>query len=168
MQKNETGKKIPHLFRISWNLLSKSWSNLLDSPYGSFSQVMEQLFWPFLAYFSNVLFDRFPSKLSLTTNHLLENVAKNATKLFNGPYVWCFWMILLPWDARNTICLALIGYFSQNTGLIPGRSWFCIFFYNFCVFIEIFVSNIFENISKPVGFLEKAMNTCFVANLPSF
>ena len=32
-------------------------------------------FWPFQAYFSNLLFDRFPSKLSLTTNHLLENVA---------------------------------------------------------------------------------------------
>ena len=32
----------------------------------------------------------FPSKLSLKTNHLLENVAKNGTKLFDGPYVWCF------------------------------------------------------------------------------
>ena len=35
------------------------------------------------------------------------------------------------------------------------------------VFFEILVSNIFENISKSVRFLRKAMNTCFVANLPS-
>ena len=39
-----------------------------------------------------------------------------------GPMFGAFWMILLPWDARNTTCLALIGYFGQNMGLIPGRS----------------------------------------------
>ena len=102
------------------------------------------------------LFDRFPSKLSLTTNHLLENVALKWYKT-----VQCLGMILLPWDARNTICLALIGYFSQKHGV---NSW------SFLIsqFFAIFVSNIFENISKPVGFLEKAMKTCFVANLPSF
>ena len=34
-----------------------------------------------------------------------------------------FWMILLPWDARKPICLAIIGYFSQNMmELFPGRS----------------------------------------------
>ena len=47
----------------------------------------------------------------------------------NCSNVWCFWMILLPWDERNTICLALKGYFSQNMGLIPAGFWFCIFFY---------------------------------------
>ena len=36
------------------------------------------------------------------------------------------------------------------------------------VFFEILVPNIFENISKSVGFLRKAINTCFVANLPNF
>ena len=51
---------------------------------------MEQLFWRFQAYLSNGLFNRFPSKLSLMTNHLLENVAQNGTKLFNGPYIWWF------------------------------------------------------------------------------
>ena len=56
------------------------------------------------------------------TNHLLENVALNSTKLFNGPYAWCFWMIVLPWDARNAICIGLIGYFSQNMGLFLGLS----------------------------------------------
>ena len=79
-----------------------------------------------------------------------------------GPMFGVFGMTLLPWDARNTICLALIGYFSQNMELIPGRFWF------FFVFFEISVLNIFENISKPVGFMKKAMNTCIVANLPSF
>ena len=34
----------------------KSRSNLLDCSYGSFSQVMEQLFWLFKTYFSNVTF----------------------------------------------------------------------------------------------------------------
>ena len=77
-------------------------------------------------------------------------------------------MILLTWDARNAICLAHLEYFSQNMGLIPGRSWFCNFFLQFLYFSEIFFSNISENISKPVGILEKAMKTCFVANLPSF
>ena len=77
MQKTykQTGEKNPNLFRISCKFLSKSRSNLHDSLYGSFSQVMEQLFWRFQAYFSNVLFDRFPSKLSLTTNNLHENVS---------------------------------------------------------------------------------------------
>ena len=68
-------------------------------------------------------------------------------------------MVLLPWDAMNTICLALIEYFSQNMVI----SDFPIF-----EFFEILVSTIFENISKPVGFLEKAMETWFVANLLSF
>ena len=57
-------------------------------------------------------------------------------------------MILLPWDARNTICLAFEGIFSQNMGLIPGRSWYRNFFLHF---FDIIVSTIFENISKPVG-----------------
>ena len=72
-------------------------------------------------------------------------------------------MILLPWDARNTICLALIGYFSQNMGLVPGRSWFCNFLYSSNQF-----QTFFENISKTVGSLEKAINTHFVWNLSSF
>ena len=60
------------LFIISWNFQSKSWSNLLGCHHGSFSQVIEHFFWPFQAYFVN---DQVPSKRSLTTNHLLENVA---------------------------------------------------------------------------------------------
>ena len=81
------------------------------------------------------LLPSFPSKLSLTTNHLLENVALKwykTVQMFGG-----FWMIMLPWDARNTICLALLGYFSQKHVL---RNFFRTF-----VFFEI-VSNIFENI----------------------
>ena len=39
------------------------------------------------------------------------------------------------------------------------------FFKTIFVFFEIFVSNIFT--SKPVGFIEKANNTCYVAN-PAF
>ena len=74
-------------------------------------------------------------------------------------------MILLPWDARNTISLALLGYFSQNVGITSGSSWFCEKFEGF--FFEV-VSDIFENISKYVGFLEKAIKTYFVENLPSF
>ena len=78
-------------------------------------------------------------------------------------------MILLTWDARNAICPALIGDFSQNIGLTPGYSWFCIFlqFWYFGILV-FFVLNIFENISKPVGFIKKAINTCFIAKLPSF
>ena len=45
-KKNETGEKIPYLFRISWKFPSKSWSNLLDCPFGSFNQVVNN----FLAF----------------------------------------------------------------------------------------------------------------------
>ena len=50
------GKKIHICSEFPENFLSESWSNILDSPDGSFSQVMEQLFWFFQTYFSNVLF----------------------------------------------------------------------------------------------------------------
>ena len=139
------------MLRISWNFQSKSWSNPLDSPHGSFSQVTEHFSCPFQAYFSNVLFDRFPSKLSLTTKPLAWKCCLKWYKTAQWALYWCFWMILLPWNAKETICLALIRYFSQNMELIPGRFWFCIFFFTFFVFFEIFVSNIFW----------KYLNTCW-------
>ena len=43
-----------------------------------------------------------------------------------------------------------------------------LYFITIFVFFEILVPNIFENISKSVRFLRKAINTCFVENLPSF
>ena len=73
---------------------------------------------------------------------------KMLLKMVQNPMFCAFWMVLLPWDASNTICLELIGHFSQNMGLTPGCSWFCIFFTIF-VFVEILVLNIFENILKP-------------------
>ena len=73
---SEAGFKVCQYLCLKFpeNFPSKSRSNLLDCTYGSFSQAMEQITWPFQAHFFNALFDRFPSKLSLTTNHLLENV----------------------------------------------------------------------------------------------
>ena len=125
------GKKYNICSEFPGNFLSKSWSNLLDiSPYGSFSQVMEQFFGLFMPI--SPMFGRFRSQLSLTTNPLLENVASNGTKLFNGPDVWCFWMVLLPWDAKNTICLALIGYLVRIWGwflVVPDFAIFSQFLY---------------------------------------
>ena len=68
-------KNIPHFSKKSLNFQSKSWSNLLNSPYGPFSQVMEQFFGLLQAYLFNALYDWFLSKLILTNNHLLGNVA---------------------------------------------------------------------------------------------
>ena len=100
-----------------------------------------------IGYFSQNMGVVVPSKLIFTTNHLLENVALNGTKLFN---VWWFWMVLLPWDARNTICLALIGYFSQNIGLflvVPGRFFFEISFKDFWKYLKTywFSGKIYKN-----------------------
>ena len=85
-----------------------------------------------------------------------------------GPMIDGFWMVLLPWDARNNICLALIG---SEYG-VKSWSFLILPFFTIFVFFEIFVSIIFENISTPVCFVayytKKAMRTCFVANLPSF
>ena len=70
-------------------------------------------------------------------------------------------MVSLPWDARKHLlyCTLIVARF------LVVRDFAIFFFYNFSQFL---LSNIFENISKPVGFLEKAVNTCFVENLPSF
>ena len=133
-KKNETGKNFPSFFKISWKFPSQSWSNLLDSSYGSFSQVMEQLFSAFPSLFlKRVLFDWFPSKPSLRTKHLPGKCCFKMVQ--NCSMFGVFWMILLPWDARNAICLALIGYFSQDMGFIPGRSRFRNCFYNFSKFL---------------------------------
>ena len=78
-----------------------------------------------------------------------------------GPTFGVFWMVLLTWDARNAICLALIGYFSQKRGLISDH-------YGFCNFFTILVPNIFENISKTVAFLGKVIKIYFVDNLSRF
>ena len=48
------------------------------------------IFWPFQVDFSNVLFDQFPSKLSLTTNHLLKMLLKMVHNCSTNPCVWCF------------------------------------------------------------------------------
>ena len=45
-KKWDWGKKF-HICSEFPEISKQSWSNLLDSPYGSFSQVMEQFFWPF-------------------------------------------------------------------------------------------------------------------------
>ena len=44
MRKKCDWEKIPYLFRISWNFLGTSWTNLLDILYGSLSQVMVPFF----------------------------------------------------------------------------------------------------------------------------
>ena len=94
-------------------------------------------------------------------DHLFKNVALNGTELFNGPHVWCFWRILLPWDAKNTICLALIGYFSQNMGLIHGRSLFSNFFFPiFCIFRN-FCSKLFWKYLKNGWFSGKSYENMF-------
>ena len=154
-------KKIPIEFPEFF--LSKSWSNRLDCSYGSFSQVMQQFFSGLLKPISPMYYFLTGTHRSwvLTTNHLLKMVQNfSMSSMFDG-----FWMILLPWDTRNTICHALIGYF-----IVRIWGWFSVVtdFFTIFVFFEIFVSNIFENISKLVDFLEKAMKTCFVANVPSF
>ena len=151
-KKNETGKKIPYLFRISWNFLSKSWSNRLDGPCGSFSQVMKQFFGlskPISPMYFLTGFHRNWVWRPTTCLKMLLKMVQNCSiaPIFDG-----FWRVLLPWYARNNICLALIGYLCQNMGFIPARFWFCNF-WQFLFFFEIFFSNIFENISTPFGFL---------------
>ena len=63
-------------------------------------------------------------------------------------------MIVLPWDARNTIFLGLF------------LSEYVVYSWSFLIlqfFLFSFFDNIFENILKPVRFPEKAMETCFEA-----
>ena len=130
-KKMRLGKKIPYLFRISWKFLSKSWSNRLDGPCGSFSQVMEQfsgLSKPISPTYFLIGFHRNWVWRPTTCLKMLLKMVQNCSiaPIFDG-----FWRVLLPWDARNNICLALI---CQNMGFIPGRFWLC----NFCVFRFLF------------------------------
>ena len=123
-QKNETGKKIPYLFRISWKFRSKSWSNCLDGPCGSFSQVMEQFFGFSKPISPTYFLTGFHQNWVWRPATCLKMLLKMVRNCSMVPMFGVFWMILLPWNARNIICLALTRYFSQNIGLIPGRSWF--------------------------------------------
>ena len=52
-----------------------------------------------------------------------------------NPMFGGFWMVLLTWDARNTICLAFIGYFSQN---MVFNSWSLLFLRYFLNIFSIF------------------------------
>ena len=83
-------------------------------------------YWPFQAYFSKVLFDRFPSKLSLTTKHLLENVALKWYKTVQWALCLVFLddFVTLGCKEHHSPCTHGV-YFSQNMGLIPGRYRFC-------------------------------------------
>ena len=93
---------------------------------------------------------------------------KMTKNTYNGPSRGCFWSIWLPWNAKKDICLHSLGILSNK---MSYNFWLSLFLQKkvtIFVFFEILVPNIFENISKSVRFLRKAMNTCFVANLTSF
>ena len=100
-----------------WIIQSSYWTNVLAFP----SPFLQCISWP--ASIEGE-FDDQPLAWKCCFK-----MAQNCSMGF-GVFRW----FLLPWDARNTICLGLIGYFSQNIGLIPGRSWFCIFFTIFVFF----------------------------------
>ena len=160
---NQTDK-MPHLFRISSKFLNKSWSHLLDTP---LCIIQSSYLWNNSLAFPSLLvqctgFDR---RRVWWPNTCCLKWSKNCSMglMFGG-----FWMVLLPLDARNTICLELIGYFSQNKELIPtySRSWFRNFV---LIYISQFLFQTFLKISQSLlVFLEEAMKTCFVANLSSF
>ena len=156
-KKLRLGKKFHICSEFPENFPSESWSNLLDYPKGSFSQVMEQFLWPFQAYFFHDLLDFSSIEARVWRPTTCLKMVQNCS-MFGG-----FWMILLPCDARNTICLALFGYFSQNMGLIPGRSWFC----NFCMFRYICFQHFWKYL-KTCWFSGKSYEDHdLVGNLPS-
>ena len=76
---------------------------------------------------------------------------------------------LVSLGCKKDICLHSLGSLSNK---MSYNFWLPLFLQKkklqFLYFFEILVPNIFENILKSVGFIGKAMNTCFVANLPSF
>ena len=83
-----------------------------------------------------------------------------------GPQMGVFLANLVTLGCKNDICLHSLGILSNK---MSYNFWLISVFakkVTIFVFFEILVPNIFENISKSVRFLIKAMNTCFVANLP--
>ena len=106
-------KKI-HVCSEFWIFLSKPWSNRLIAPMDH-SVKLQNIFWPFSKPISSMYFlTCFHQSWVWWPTTCLKMLLKMVQNRSMGPYVWCFWIIFLPWDARNTICLALIGYFSQN------------------------------------------------------
>ena len=132
-KKNETGKKIHICSEFPEFFKANRCQTFLIAPMDHSVKLWNKNFWPIsLIYFLT----GFHRSWVWRPTTCLKMVLKMVQNCLMGPMFGVFWIILLPWDARNTICLELIGYFSQNTGLIPGRSWFCNFFSSNFVFFE--------------------------------
>ena len=128
------GKIIPYLFGISWIFPSKSWANLLDWTYGSFSQVMEQFFG--LSKPISPMYTFWPVSIE--------------TELDDQPLAWKCCIQMVQNCSMGPMFGVFVGWFcypgmqetpfvlhskgNQNVGFIPGCSWFCIFL----IFHEIF------------------------------
>ena len=147
--------KIPYLFRISWKFLSQSCLSLLDSPYGSFSQVTGQFV---LAFPSLFLQCSTFWPVSIETEFDDQSLAwKCFFKMVqNCSMFGVFGWFCYPWDARNTICLALIavvriwGYF---LGIVPDFA-----FFSFTIFV-------FFKFSLISFFAQKMQTSFFFNNL---
>ena len=146
-------KKIPYLFRISWKFsISKSCSNLLNSSYGIIQSSYGTIFSAFPSLFLQCTFlTGFYRSWVYWPTICLKMLLKMVQNCSMRPYVWRFRMVLLPWDARNTICLALIEYFSQNMVI----SDFATFFLQFLYFSKFLFQTFFKISQNLLVFLKK-------------
>ena len=114
------------------NFPSKSWSNLLDGPCGSFNGTH---FLSFLSPFLPCASWPVSIEAEFDDQTLSRKCSfKMVQNCSMGPMFGGF--VTLGCEARPFV-LALIGYFGQNMGLIPGHYWFCQKIFTIFVFFEI-------------------------------
>ena len=136
MQKNETGKKLHVCSEFLENFKANRGQTFLIVPMDHSVKLLNNFFSAFPSLFLQCTF--WP--VSVEAEFDDQPLAWKCCLKWYKTVQWALCLVFLddfdlPWDARNTICLALIGYFSQNMGLIPGRFWFPhFFFYNFLKF----------------------------------